>query len=435
MLDAVMRWDEWIHRRVESVHPLDGDRGRIRHSIDCSPPADPRLAYDLRDRRRRLGRIDGSAMVPLAFVTKGPMRHLDTTGPDGAPLVLLTMRENLELAVSALSWGLAREGLGVDEAVREALRELVGPDGLTLQVELERLLADGTWRGDALWPGGSLSPELGDLLRDLSRNFLLTVLIPAPQLGRRQVVKFSFHWAVRPLARRDRVRRPLAAFGLSTLTLDIPMMNPADAESYHLEFRTPPELACVSLRLGGSSSSAAVDMSGEPVAHAHGSFDTAHDAVAKVEVRVRRQGPWHVTWAATCLTAVVSWAAIGLPGASSVLRDTGNGGPAILLAAPALLIGLASARSESSLSTWLLTPLRLVNVAMALGLFAMAASIVGGLLYPWNDILWCSVALGATAAFITLTVGHRLVRPGGAGARYPEGHAHHPTGGPAHGIR
>ena len=374
-------------------------------------------------------------MVPLAFVTKGPMRHLDTAGPDGAPLALLTMRENLELAVSALSWGLAREGLEVDQVVRGALRELVGPHGPKLEVELERLLADGIWRGDALWPAGSVSLELGDLLRDLSRNFLLTVLVPAPQLGRRQVVKFSFHWAVRPLARRDRVRRPLAAFGLSTLTLDIPMMNPADAESYHLEFRTPPELACVSLTLGGSSSSAAVDTSGEPVAHAHGSFDTAHEAIAKVEVRVRRQGPWHVTRAATCLTAVVSWAAIGLPGASNVLRDSGNGGPAILLAAPALLIGLASARSESSLSTWLLMPLRLVNVVMALGLFAMAASIVGGLLFPWNDVLWYGVALVATVAFFTLTFGHRLVRPGTRPARYPDGLADHPFGGTHHGIR
>jgi len=431
-LDAIMRWDEWIHRRVESVHPLDGDRGRIRHSIDCSPPGDARLAYDPRDRRRRLGRIDGSAMVPLAFVTKGPMRHLDTAGHDGAPLTLLTMRENLEISVSALSWGLTREGLAVNETVRGALRELVGPDGPALQADLEALLAEGTWRDVVLWPGGALSPELSDLLRDLSRNFLLTVLVPATQLGRRQVVKFSFHWAVRPLARRDRVRRPLAALGLTTLTLDIPMMNPADAESYHLEFRTPPELACVSLRLEGSSSAAATDTSGEPVAHAHGAFDNAHDSVAKVELRVRRQGAWRVTWAATGLTAVVSTAAVALPGASAVLRDAGNGGPAILLAAPALLIGLASARSESSLSSWLLTPLRFVNVAMALGLFAMAGSIVGDLISPLNDILWGAVAAAATTAFVTLSFGHRLMSTTARPKRYPDRHTDDPTRGAAH---
>jgi hypothetical protein len=111
VLDAVMRWREWVHRRVESVQPLDGDRGRIRHSIDCTPPPDARLAYDPRERRRRLSRVEGDAIVPLAMVAKGPMRHLDATGSDGRALPLLTMNDGQEIALSVLTWALGREGI------------------------------------------------------------------------------------------------------------------------------------------------------------------------------------------------------------------------------------------------------------------------------------------------------------------------------------
>ena len=48
LLDVVLRWPKWVHRRVDSLHPLEGEWGRRRHSIDCQPPPDPRLIYKWR---------------------------------------------------------------------------------------------------------------------------------------------------------------------------------------------------------------------------------------------------------------------------------------------------------------------------------------------------------------------------------------------------
>lgn len=408
VLDAVMSWAGWVHRRVESVHPLEGDRGRIRHSIDCTPPPDPRFSYTSRDRKRRLRHVTGEAFVPLALVVKGPMRHLDAIGHDGSPLPLLTMKDGQRITVSALQWALGREGIASDEFVLRVLDFIVGPDGPKLAPEVTELVRKGTWRGERVWRPGPISDELGDLIRDLSTSFLLFVLLPASRLGRRQIVKFSFHWGVRPpvdARLRSRLARPLAAFGLTTTTLQVPMMNAADTESYHFEFRTPPELDCVALTLAGSTSAASRDVSGEPVAHAHGIFDSGHASVASVELRVQRRGAWRLTWWAAVVTAVISVLAVALPGASSVLRDSDNGGAALMLTAPALLIGLAAARRESSLSSWLLSPLRFANVMFALGLFAMAASIAGGLVSPYVDVLWWSVAVVSSTVAVTLSIG------------------------------
>jgi len=35
---AILQWQSWIHRKVESVELLPGSRGRRRISIDCTPP-------------------------------------------------------------------------------------------------------------------------------------------------------------------------------------------------------------------------------------------------------------------------------------------------------------------------------------------------------------------------------------------------------------
>ena len=424
VLDAVMRWPEWVHRRVESVQPLEGDRGRIRHSIDCTPPPDPRLAYDPGDRRRRLSRVEGDALVPLAMVAKGPMRQFDAVGSDGAALPLLTMSDGREIALHVLRWALGREGILPGPSIDRALRAIVGPRGPRLTAQIDALVTGGRWGADRLWGDGAVSLELSDLIRDLGSNFLLVALVPATQLGRRQVVKFSFHWSVQLPADASvgaRLTRPLAAFGLRTTTLAVPMMNASDTESYHLEFRTPPELDCISLSLAGSSSETATDTSGQAIAHAHGRFETGHAATAEVELLVRRRGAWRATWGAAVVTAIVSVLAVALPGAAEVLRDSGNGGSALMLAAPALLIGLAAARRESSLSSWLLSPLRSVTIGFALGLFAMAGSIVGGLTSPWIDLLWWAMAAVSSVVALVLSYGavSASARRARAVARYP----------------
>lgn len=50
LVDVVTRWSAWVYRRVDSVHPLVGERGRRRQSLDCLPTPDPALAFHPEER-------------------------------------------------------------------------------------------------------------------------------------------------------------------------------------------------------------------------------------------------------------------------------------------------------------------------------------------------------------------------------------------------
>jgi len=69
----------------------------------------------------------------------------------------------------------------------------------------------------------------------------------------------------------------------------------------------------------------------------------------------------------------------------------------------------------------LLSPLRSVTIGFALGLFAMAGSIVGGLTSPWIDLLWWAMAAVSSVVALVLSYGavSASARPARAVARYP----------------
>src|SRR5690606_33346117 len=105
-------WREWCFRRVDSIHPDVGERGRVRHSMDCIPPPDPWLAYEPRQRRHtKFARVKGHVIVPLVFISKGPMRELDAVDTAGQPMPLLGIGENVQLAVAMLECALKRQGV------------------------------------------------------------------------------------------------------------------------------------------------------------------------------------------------------------------------------------------------------------------------------------------------------------------------------------
>src|SRR5688500_3243797 len=115
LLDAVAGWSEWCLRRVDSVQPLEGERGRLRPSLDRIPPPDPRLAYVPSERRRRIAALQGPIVVPIAIVNKQPMRELDAALGDTTPLPLLTMSENVELAAAMLEYALEKQEIHLNQ--------------------------------------------------------------------------------------------------------------------------------------------------------------------------------------------------------------------------------------------------------------------------------------------------------------------------------
>lgn len=126
LADALLQWSGWVLRRVESVHLLHGERGRRRNSIDCIPPPDPRLAYTPEERTKAsIDDVQGLVMVPLAMVTKAPMRNLDVIGAEGRTMPVLGRSEDAQASLAALVH-LWRKAVGEPgDAVIGALRRVV----------------------------------------------------------------------------------------------------------------------------------------------------------------------------------------------------------------------------------------------------------------------------------------------------------------------
>jgi len=398
LLDAIVGWSDWCHRRVDSIHPLEGERGRLRHSMDCSPPPEPRLAFDPAERRkRRIQDVDGLIIVPLARVVKGAMRHLDASDSRGNPLPLLGSSETTALAVAILGRALHTQDIKMTPALRVVLAELAGPLRPPFSDSIAKALAEtGSWHGVEFWKRRVLPEDVVELLQGFEQDFLLSGLIPAEDAGRRQVLKFSFHWSIDPEPILWRLLRPAVSFGLANRSVEITMTAPRDTRSYHLEFQTPPELRCRKLQLPDSPGQvlgfAATDTSGAPVAHVHHAYTSRPRGNARIELSVPPGGAWTASFLACVVTAIVFWLAILLPGAQAALLSSSGSAAAILLAAPAVFMGLLAARAESALAAWMLNPLRTLMLVCSLLLFSMAASIVGRLDSPWIECLW---SLGA----------------------------------------
>lgn len=430
LLDAAAAWREWCFRRVDSIHPDIGERGRVRHSMDCIPPPDPWLAYEPGQRRHtRFSRVKGHVIVPLVFISKGPMRELDAFDNEGRPMPLLGIGENVQLAVAMLECALRRQGVAPSEELRDTLSAIAGPavpGGPAPRAVAEALvqgrrLSDGRvfWKHD-------IDREVQRSIREFADSFLLCGLIPAEQSGRRQVLKLAFHWRVEPgpaestlTGRLSRpVRRLFAGLRAVARSIELPMNAPSDARSYHLEFQTPAELDCGELRLpaaeGGPPAAALVDGTGQPVAHVHAHYDLPPLESARAKLVTPRRGPWMHAFLASLTTALFFVLGGLLPGGMGALQTSGAA-DALLLAIAAVVIARAAGRRESALSAWSLGPLRFTLFVHSATLSAWAAAVALGLEPPWFRSAWnvCAVVSCLWVLIMALTPG--IARVLGAG--------------------
>lgn len=413
LVDAISRWPEWVTRRVDSVHLLERSRGRRKHSIDCVPPPDPKLAYDVEEQHNNdINLVRGQLMVPLAFISKAPMRHLDVSQTSGSPMPILGSGETSALMISALVSILKKSGVTESVELEQAMQTIVTSSGSANQLRARNLAETGLWEGERLWPSTlQLDAETEAFLLDLSTDFVLIGLIPAADSGVRQVLKFSYHWTLNWTS--TKLENTRTAFRMTGSEIHIPMHMPAAAKSYHLEFQVPPELGIreLTLPIGQRESStveSGVDTTWSPVAHTHASFEEVPAEDASAVLIVPRRGPWTSALLVSALTAAVFLLALTLPGATDTLVKVGGNAAALLLAAPAVFVSFLAIQRENAFTSRLLDPLRFVVATCALLLFAMAASIVGGLLQPWLSILWIVGAVIATGFTAALVFGDRV---------------------------
>ena len=415
LADALLQWSGWVLRRVESVHLLHGERGRRRNSIDCIPPPDPRLAYTPEERTKAsIDDVQGLVMVPLAMVTKAPMRNLDVIGAEGRTMPVLGRSEDAQASLAALVH-LWRKAVGEPgDAVIGALRRVVEGETEEAVAVAEALTERGVVDGRPVVDPGEIPELVALLVRDLAANFLLVGLLPARSAGTRQVLKWSANWRItkRPIRLRHRW---MTAAGLWTVTLRIPTRGVSSTASYHLEVHMPAELAPVRLTLpqGDGPIPGGSDETGNPVMHVYGAYpETPDDQDAILEFGVPWQGLRVQAAFAAAFTGAVFVAGLLLPGALSTLLRAGGGAAGLLLAAPGALMAVRAGTQENVVASQVLGPLRKVMYACALMLTSAAASVVGQLHHPWITALWALCAAAALSAFAAL-IWAKYARVGG----------------------
>lgn len=348
-------------------------------------------------------------MVPLALIAKGDVRDLDTSGPDGTPLPVLTKEENGALSYLALVYQMTREIGPLDEGTLAQLWAIVfsPPDEAAFITGL--MLPRGA-TADAIADDSGLSGQLIDLLRDLSQNFLLVVLVPQALVGTRTVLKYSFDWTAEP-TNKSLIRDALAGGGYTSREFDLDVGDPAWAASYHLEVRVQPPLVAKELCLPP------LEKGGEPASRASGAGTLVHgsasyrdapvvDRTATLLVRVEARSTRMVAILVSLFTAVVFLSEQNLHGAQDALLAANDGAVAILLSVPAVAIALLAGVGESRLAASVLRPVRAATLSCA-GLLAIgSATLVGHLREPYISHFWHwgSVFASAVATFLFIPV-------------------------------
>lgn len=374
--------DSWRHRKVESLRLLDGDSGRRKVSVDCSP--DSSLASPIGDR----------IMVPLALISKKPMKDFDIVDGNGSSLPTLGRADDGYLAWSAMCFQFERDlGAPIGNDLLRALHDVVHetPD------EAIRTATDILLKGDELFgiDPSRILDQTGYLLLDLALKFVLIGLLPSDGKPERQIIKYSYHWRIRaddPVTIGSRIK---VALGIDDANYYLAVGGASDAASYHLEVHAPPGLTATRLELptGSSFDSSRIDSDGGSVVHAAGVYPEGPDFEdAELRLAIPLRGIRTATLIVSLFTATVFLLEHLLPGAEDALLEAADGAVALLLVVPAAYSAFLARANENALVSQIFLPLRTTMFLCSVLLLAGAGSLVGRLHEPWLTALWVAGA-------------------------------------------
>lgn len=371
---AMLDWSAWVHRKVESLSLLEGERARRRVSVDCSPVPIP--WPDPSKSSRALSQSQSTqSVVPLALMRKGPIRDLDVVGDSGQILPVLTRSENALLAAAAMLVLIEASvprgsltgrvgGRRIRDAVWSRVWGVAHSEPVTAEAEARSLVVDF-----------GLNETVEAIMMDLADNFVLCALIPSTQVGRRQVIKFSYHW--------DGVRRPslgyylrlaFAGIGYCSTRMLVEVPGVETANSYHLEVPAP--LGLLVSDISPSDRVAGRWPAPGPIGHAHASRDYSGKPVAAVYLRLAGSGLLTTMFLYLVLAAGLLSLMRFYPEALENAAMNTDAVTALVTLAPALLFGLASRRSESSIVSRLLLPLRSIAGLLSAYFLGLSALLI-----------------------------------------------------------
>ena len=375
--------DSWRHRKVESLRLLDGDSGRRKVSVDCTPDS-------------TLSSPNGHRiMVPLALISKRPMKDFDIVDGASFPLPTLGRTDDGFLAWSAICFQIRHDlSTELPDGLVEALHDVVHgtPDKATATA------VDVLLNGEQLFgiDPNRILDQTGYLLLDLASKFMLTCLLPTGAKTERQILKYSYHWRIQsndPVTLRSRCR---VALGLEDANYYLAVGGASDAASYHLEVHAPPGLTATRLELptGSSFEPSRIDSDGGSVVHATAVYPEGPESEdAELGLSVPLRGIRTATLIVSVYTATVFILERILPGAQDALLDAADGAVALLLVVPAAYSAFLARSNENALVSQILLPLRVTMLLCSALLLAAAASLVGHLHEPWLTILWSAGAV------------------------------------------
>lgn len=400
LANHLIDWPLWCHRKVESLQLLEGERARRRVSVDCTPSED--LV------------VGNRTLVPLTWIAKGPMRSFDITDGSGTAVPVLGAAENGALCRSLVELILRayrKQGrIDLTAAEQADLDVLVFGNRAEAEAARRRLFGDIGLGGFLLY-----------FVTAVCNNFLLVAVLDSSAAGRRQVLKYSYHWELGPAPAVPRVTlrswvrwlryTTLAGLGLTDAALRVAIASADTAASFHLEVPCPPGLLSTSLELTGGEGGSPRDERLTAVAHAHASFDRSSDPAAYVAMTLSPNGTHRTVTLAAWSTAALFLAALLVPGALGALKEAADGTASLLLFGPALLVATLARTGENVITSRLYTPLRVVALGLAGLLFLAGASLVGRLHEPWLTSLWWAAAvLSVVTASLLLVARVRMSR-------------------------
>lgn len=223
----VLRWNRWVHRRVELVTFTEEGVRRRSTNLEFTIPGWLEVPSE----------SSQQVLLPVTRLQKRVFTNFDLRDEAGDHLPLLTAAEANEVVVPAL-WIFATAVVG-DELpddvkcdiraivtqtpteARNSLNAFIAPASASTQVR--KRLAD--------------TPPFWELLAALATHYLLLIQVSAEH-GRRRVISFSYDEDARPLP-IGVYRRVLQGIGWKANKVWVPAQNLGDVASFHLEVAAP----------------------------------------------------------------------------------------------------------------------------------------------------------------------------------------------------
>lgn len=395
----ISQWDRWVHRRVERVTFSDEDALNRDVSVDFSLPPWYHALHNA------VSKSPALQLVPLGFLSKGPLVNFSLRDEHGKSLPLLIRPQNAQVAEAVLTV-LAKEALAgkVPDRIRCDIRDLVlDPRDIARNTYMRLFEAkDPVWKQrNKLW---GFSPFV--LTADLfSRHFLaLSMLEVKPH--ERRVVHFSYEEELsydESLTSRGQLVRIGKQMRGQARRLPVMVTSVSEAASYHIEIEAPKGLM-ISKRVGDFFSSQGFAVKTETregmFRRAHFHFSHVHPrraALATVYLRPRRAS---VVRAATLMALLAFIATAGVASRYGHITQHKTEAAAALLLAAAGIIGIMVVRSgEDEMATMLLFPLRIL-ASTPVVLAVLAAIVVVTEPAPWLG----STVLGVISVVMLVSV-------------------------------